>query len=61
MNGLIIFVIRAVFGGGFALIITKIFRPSADPVYIVGFGVILVVLAYGLEYYRKRKTTSKGP
>ena len=61
MNDLIVFVVRAIFGGVFALIITRMFRPSAEPIYVVGLGVILVGLAYGFEYYRKRKTTPKGP
>lgn len=61
VNELAIFIIRAIFGGVFALIITRMFRPSAEPVYVAGLGIILVGLAYGLEYYRKRKTTPKGP
>ena len=61
VNAFIIFVVRAIFGGVFALILTRMFRPSAEPVYVVGLGVILVGLAYGFEYYRKRKTTPKGP
>jgi uncharacterized membrane protein YczE len=61
VNDLIVFFVRAIFGGVFALIITRMFRPSAEPVYVVGLGVILVGLAYGFEYYRKRKTTPKGP
>jgi len=61
VNAFIIFVVRAIFGGVFALILTRMFRPSAEPVYVAGLGVILVGLAYGMEYYRKRKTTPKGP
>lgn len=61
MNALAIFIIRTIFGGVFAVIITRMFRPSAEPVYVVGLGVILVGLAYGLEYYGKRKAIPKGP
>ena len=60
MNDLIVFVVRAIFGGVFALIITRMFRPSAEPIYVAGLGVFLVGLAYGFEYYRKRKTNPKG-
>jgi hypothetical protein len=61
VSAFIIFVIRAIFGGVFALILTRMFRPSTEPLYIAGLGLILVGLAYGMEYYRKRKTTPKGP
>lgn len=61
LNKLAIFIIRVIFGGVFALILTRMFRPSAEPIYIVGLGVILVGVAYGLEYYRKRKSSPNGP
>jgi hypothetical protein len=56
MNKLYLFLIRLLAGGLIAFIIMRIFRPDAEPVYAVGFGALLVGLAYGLEYIRKRKS-----
>ena len=50
-----LFFIRAVLGLVFAVLLTRIFRGHTDPVYVGGLTVILVGLAYGLEYLRKRK------
>jgi len=61
VNELAIFIFRAIFAGVFAIVITRMFRPFEGPVYVVGLGLVLVGLAYGLEYYRKRRATPKGP
>ncbi len=55
LNGLSIFVMRAVLGLVFAVILTKMFRGAIDPLYVAGLAVILVGLAYGMEYLRRRK------
>jgi hypothetical protein len=55
LSGLSIFVIRAVIGLVFAVIITKMFRGTIDPGYVAGLAIILVGLAYGMEYLRHRK------
>jgi len=58
MNKLYLFIIRLLVGGFIAFIIIRIFRPDAGAVYVIGFGALLVGLAYGLEYIRKRKSNS---
>ncbi len=55
MNQLTIFVIRAVIGLVFAVIVTRMFYGRINPIYIAGLAVILVGLAYFAEYLRKRK------
>ena len=55
MNPLQIFVIRAVIGLVFAVILTRMFYGRIDPMYIAGLAVILVGLAYFSEYLRKRR------
>jgi len=55
VNQLSIFVIRAVVGLAFAAIITRMFYGRINPGYVVGLAVIMVGLAYFVEYLRKRK------
>jgi uncharacterized membrane protein HdeD (DUF308 family) len=55
VNQLSIFIIRAIVGLAFAAIITRLFRGSMDPVYVVGLAIIMVGLAYLAEYFRKRR------
>ena len=55
MNRLQIFFIRAVLGAGFAVLLTRIFYPGTDLVYVVGLGVFLVGMAYVAEYFRNKK------
>ncbi|MFO7714643.1 hypothetical protein [Desulfosarcina sp.] len=50
-----VFIIRAVLGAGFAVILSRLFYPEANTIYVVGLGVILVGLAYFAEYLRNRK------
>ena len=50
-----IFVIRAILGAVFAVILTRMFYPETNPVYVAGLGIILVGLAYFAEYLRNRK------
>ncbi|MGD8703048.1 MAG: hypothetical protein PVG51_16295 [Desulfosarcina sp.] len=50
-----IFIIRAILGAGFAVILARMFYPDANPIYVAGLGVILVGLAYFAEYLRNRK------
>jgi hypothetical protein len=54
---LYIFIIRLLLGILIGVTIMRIFRPEADSVYVIGFGSLLVCLAYGLEYIRKRKSS----
>jgi uncharacterized membrane protein HdeD (DUF308 family) len=50
-----IFIIRAVFGAVFAVILTRMFYGKVEIVYVAGLAVFLVGMAYVLEYFRKRK------
>ena len=50
-----VFIIRAIIGAGFAVLLSRMFYPDANLVYVAGLGVILVGLAYFAEYLRNRK------
>jgi hypothetical protein len=50
-----VFVIRAILGGMFAVVLSRFFYPEAKVPYVLGLGVILVGLAYFAEYLRQRK------
>jgi NhaP-type Na+/H+ or K+/H+ antiporter len=58
LSALVIFVIRAIMGIVFAILLTKFFYPNAPFLGTAGFAVGLVGLAYITEHFRKRK---KGP
>ena len=55
MPGYQIFIIRLLLGLGFSVVLVRIFRDGTDPIYIGGLTIILVGLAYFMEYLRKRK------
>ena len=50
-----IFIIRAILGAMFAVILSRMFYPKANVIYVAGLGIILVGLAYFAEYLRNRK------
>ena len=55
MNQFQIFVIRAIVGLVFAVIVTRMFYGRINPLYVAGLAIILVGLAYFAEYLRKRR------
>ena len=55
MTQLHIFIIRAILGAGFAVILSRMFYPDVNIIYVAGLGIILVGLAYFAEYLRNRK------
>ncbi len=55
MPGYQTFIIRFLLGLGFSVLLVRMFGKSTDPVYIGGLTIILVGLAYFMEYLRKRK------
>ena len=55
MPGYQIFIIRALLGLAMAVILVRMFDKSMQPFYIAGLAIILVGLAYFMEYLRKRK------
>ncbi|MBW2054760.1 MAG: hypothetical protein JRI29_03515 [Deltaproteobacteria bacterium] len=50
-----IFIIRAVFGAVFAVVLTRMFYGKIEIVYVAGLAVFLVGMAYVLEYFRKKR------
>jgi hypothetical protein len=50
-----IFIIRAVFGAVFAVVLTRMFYGKVEIVYVAGLAVFLVGMAYFMEYFRKRR------
>lgn len=55
MTRLYIFIFRAILGGVFAVVVTRMFYGEVRPEYVAGLAVILVGLAYFSEYLRHRK------
>ena len=51
-----VFVIRAVLGVVFAVLMTRFFYGKVDIIYVAGLAIFLVGMAYVLEYFRKRKS-----
>ena len=56
-----IFVIRALLGIVFGVVLSRFFYPDAPLVFIIGLCAILVGLAYLSEYLRKRKKSRHHP
>jgi hypothetical protein len=56
LTGFHVFIIRAILGAMFAVILSRMFYPDANIVYVAGLGIILVGLAYFAEYLRNRKS-----
>ena len=50
-----VFIIRAVLGAVFAVILSRMFYPEANIAYVAGLGIILIGLAYFAEYLRNRR------
>ena len=55
MNQFQIFIIRAVIGAVFAVVLTRIFYGRVHLAYVVGLAIIMVGLAYFAEYLRQRR------
>jgi uncharacterized membrane protein HdeD (DUF308 family) len=49
------FIIRAVFGAVFAVVLTRMFYGKVAIVYVAGLAVFLVGMAYVMEYFRKKR------
>lgn len=54
MNAMPLFIMRAVIGAVMAVVIARLFRPGAGPLFTVILAVFLVGAAYLLDYYRNR-------
>jgi uncharacterized membrane protein HdeD (DUF308 family) len=56
LNQFQIFIIRAVIGAVFAVVLTRMFYGKVHIAYVVGLAIIMVGLAYFAEYLRQRKS-----
>ena len=56
MNKSTIFIIRALMGAFFAVILTRFFFPDSGWTTAVGVAVLLIFLAYVFEYLRGRRS-----
>jgi hypothetical protein len=50
-----VFILRAVLGAAFAVILTRMFYPQARIIFTAGLWGFLVGMAYVFEYFRARK------
>ncbi len=55
MTSFQIFIIRAIFGAGFSVLLIRIFYGKVQVVYAAGLAVFLVGMAYVMEYFRKKR------
>jgi len=55
VNRFYVFVIRAILGAIFAVIMMRFFYPGANLAYAVILGIFLVAMAYLIEFFRKKK------
>ena len=49
-----IFIIRAILGAVFAVIMTRLYFGKINLMYVVGLSIFMVGMAYVLEYFRNR-------
>ena len=56
LNQLYAFIVRAVIGLVFAVVLTRMFRPDWEVSYTVGLAGFLVGMAYLMEYFRKKRS-----
>lgn len=54
MNVFLIFVVRLILGLVFGILLTRLFRPEWEVYKGVFTGLILVALAYGMAFFRKK-------
>ncbi len=55
MTNFYIFIVRAILGAVFAVILSRFFHPEMNPIFVAGLGILLVGLAYMFEYFRNKK------
>ncbi|MFH2065644.1 MAG: hypothetical protein ABIK15_10635 [Pseudomonadota bacterium] len=55
-----IFVIRAIMGIVFAVVLSRFFYPDTQIIYVISLGVFLVGMAYFFEYLRTNKKNKQG-
>lgn len=55
MSNFNIFIMRAVLGAAFSVLMMRMFYPDAHIIYTAGLGIFMVGVAYLLESWRRRK------
>ena len=55
-----VFIIRAVMGVGFGVVLSRLFFPDASIFFVIGLCAGLVALAYLTEYLRQRSKARSG-
>ncbi len=60
MDALLIFVIRLILGLVFGVLLIRVFKPEWGMVNGILTGLVLVALAYALQYFKKPKPRKKG-
>ncbi|MCA1794694.1 MAG: hypothetical protein ABR534_08425 [Desulfotignum sp.] len=60
MNALLIFLVRLILGLVFGILLIRVFRPEWGIFNGVLTGLVLVALAYGMQYFKKPKPRKKG-
>ena len=55
MNTFLIFVVRLILGLVFGIFLIRMFRPEWGIYHGVAAGLVLVALAYGMTFFRKKK------
>lgn len=55
MNALLIFTVRLILGLVFGILLIRMFRPEWPVFHGVITGLVLVALAYGMAFFRKKR------
>ncbi len=55
MKKIYIFIMRAIIGGAFGVVLIRAFYPDKNIFYAAGLGIFMVMLAYLLEYLRMNR------
>ncbi len=60
MNKLLIFILRVILAMAFSVILTRLFHPEQSILFIAGTGVLLVSMAYVIEFFKNRNGENHG-
>ncbi len=50
-----LFIMRAILGAFFAVIITRFFYGRVEPLYVAGLAIFLISMSYVTEYFRNKR------
>ena len=60
MNRIYIFILRVILSIAFAVILTRLFHPEKNILFIAGIAVILLSVSYFLAYLREKGSKEKN-